>query len=168
MRRLIPLSAAPAEFLATATNLSSFAATGPHKAPYPVLKHLPRSGMNFLLQIFNLSWSLHFLISSMWKTSSVIRIHKTGKPLDSPASFRSISLTSCVSKLFEHIILCCLIFFLECNSILSPSQVQDGLLLIKICSFLSPFRMSLTNPSLLFESFRLCLAPRPFPRTYFG
>ena len=45
-----------------------------------------------------------------------------GKPLDSPASFRSISLTSCVSKLFERIILSRLLFFLECNSILSPSQ----------------------------------------------
>ena len=45
-----------------------------------------------------------------------------GKPLDSPVSFQSISLTSCVSKLFEHIILSCLLFFLESNSILSPCQ----------------------------------------------
>ena len=45
-----------------------------------------------------------------------------GKPLDSPASFRSISLTSCVSKLFERIILSRLLFFLESNSILSPRQ----------------------------------------------
>ena len=45
-----------------------------------------------------------------------------GKPLDSPASFRLISLTSCVSKLFEHIILSRLLFFLESNSILSPRQ----------------------------------------------
>ena len=45
-----------------------------------------------------------------------------GKPLDSPASFRPISLTSCVSKLFECIILSRLLFFLESNSILSPRQ----------------------------------------------
>ena len=45
-----------------------------------------------------------------------------GKPLDSPASFRPISLTSCVSKLFERIILSCLLFYLESNSILSPCQ----------------------------------------------
>ena len=45
-----------------------------------------------------------------------------GKPLDSPASFRSISLTSCVSELFECIILSRLLFFLESNSILSPRQ----------------------------------------------
>ena len=45
-----------------------------------------------------------------------------GKPLDSPASFRPISLTSFVSKLFERIILSRLLFFLESNSILSPRQ----------------------------------------------
>ena len=45
-----------------------------------------------------------------------------GKPLDSPASFRPISLTSCVSKLFERITLSRLLFFLESNSILSPRQ----------------------------------------------
>ena len=85
----------PAEFLAAASNLSSSTATGPDKVAYPMLKHLPRSGMDFLLHIFNLSWSSHSF-PSIWKTSSIIPIHKMGKPLDSPASFRPISLTSCV------------------------------------------------------------------------
>ena len=110
-----------AEFLAAASNLSSSTATGPDKVAYPMLKHLPRSGMDFLLHIFNLSWSSHSF-PSIWKTSSIIPIHKTGKPLDSPASFRPISLTSCVSKLFERIILSRLLFFLESNSVLSPRQ----------------------------------------------
>ena len=86
-----------------------------------MLKHLPRSGINFLLYIFNLSWTLHFFLS-IWKISSIIHIHKMGKPLDSTASFLPISLTSCVSKLFERIILSRLLFFLESNSILSPRQ----------------------------------------------
>ena len=47
-----------------------------------------------------------------------------GKPLNSPAPFRPISLTSCVSKIFEHIILSRLLFFLESNSILSPRQAD--------------------------------------------
>ena len=111
----------PAEFHAAASNLSSSTATGPDKVAYPMLKHVPRSGMNFLLQLFNHSWSLHSF-SSIWKTSSIIPIHNMGKPLDSPASFRRISLTSCVSKLFERIILSHLLFFLESNSILSPRQ----------------------------------------------
>ena len=111
-----------AEFLAAASNLSSSTATGPDKVAYPMLKHLPRSGMDFLLHIFNLFWSSHSF-TSIWKTSSIIPIHKMGKPLDSPASFWPISLTSCVSKLFERIILSRLLFFLESNSILSPRQV---------------------------------------------
>ena len=110
-----------AEFLAAASNLSSSTATGPDKVSYPMLKHLPRSGMNFLLHIFNLSWILHSFPST-WKTSSIIPIHKVGKPFDSPACFQSISLTSCVSELFERIILSHLLFFLESNSILSPHQ----------------------------------------------
>ena len=44
------------------------------------------------------------------------------KPLNSPASFRPISLTSCISKLFERIILYRFLFFLESNSVLSPRQ----------------------------------------------
>ena len=46
-----------AEFHAAASNLSSSTATGPDKVAYLMLKHLPRSGMDFLLHIFNLSWS---------------------------------------------------------------------------------------------------------------
>ena len=109
------------EFLAAVSNLSSSTATGPDKVAYPMLKHLPRSGMDFLLYIFNLSRSSHSF-PSIWKTSSNIPIHKMGKPHDSTASFRPISLTSCVSKLFEGIILSRLLFFLESNSILSPRQ----------------------------------------------
>ena len=97
-----PLSTA--EFLAAASNLSSSTATGPDKVAYLMLKHLPRSGMDFLLHIFNLSWILHSF-PSIWKTSSIIPIHKMGKPLDSHASFQSISLISCISKHFECIIL---------------------------------------------------------------
>ena len=86
-----------------------------------MVKHFPRSGMDFLLYIFNLSWFLHSFLS-IWKTSSIIPIHKMGKPLNSPASFWPISFAFCVSKLFERIILSRLLFFLESNSILSPRQ----------------------------------------------
>ena len=105
------------ELLAAASNLSSSTATGPDKVAYPMLKHLPRSGIDFLLHIFNLSWSSHSF-PSIWKTSSIIPIHKMGRPLDSPASFRPIFLISCVSKLFERIILSPrLLFFLKFISI---------------------------------------------------
>ena len=109
-----------AELLAAASNLFLPTVTAPDKVAYPMLKHLPRSGMDFL-RIFNRSRSSHFF-ASIWKTSSIIPIHRMGKPLDSPASFGSISLTFCVTKFFERIILSRLLFFLEFNSILSPSR----------------------------------------------
>ena len=116
----------PDEFIAAATNLSSSTVTSPDKVAYPMLKHLPRSGMDFLLYIFNLSWSSHSF-PSIWKTSSIIPIHKIGKSLDSPVPFRPISLIFCVSKVFERIILSHLLFSLECNSILSPRHGRSTL-----------------------------------------
>ena len=74
----------PAEFHAAASNLSLSSTTAPDKVAYPMLKYHPRSGMDFLLHIFNLSWSSHSF-PSIWKTSSIIPIHKMGKPLSPPA-----------------------------------------------------------------------------------
>ena len=145
------------EFLAPSSNLTPSTATGPGKVAYPMLKHLPCSGMDLLFYIFNLSWSSHSF-PSIWKTSSIIPIHKMGKHLDSPASFWPISLTSCISKLFERIILSRLLFFLESNSILSPRQAgfcPGRLHSIKFCTFLSPFRMGLTNPGRALRQFPL-------------
>ena len=110
-----------AEFLAAASNLSSSTASGSDVVDYSMLKHLPRSGMDCLFHIFNLSWALHSF-PFIWKTSSIIPIHKMEKPLGSLTSFRLISLTSCISKLFERIILSHLLVFLESNSILSSRQ----------------------------------------------
>ena len=39
----------PPVFLAASFNLSSFSATGPERVAYPILKHLPHSGMDFLV-----------------------------------------------------------------------------------------------------------------------
>ena len=116
-------SFSPTELLAATSNLSSYTATSPDKVAYPMLKHLSRSGIDFLHHIFNLSWTSHFF-PSIWKISSIISIHKMGKRLDFPAFFRPISLTFCVSKLFERIILSSLFFFLESNSILCPRQAR--------------------------------------------
>ena len=65
----------PAEFHAAASNLSSSTASGPDKVAYPMLKHLPRSGIDFLLHSFNLFWSSHSF-PSIRKTFSIIPIFR--------------------------------------------------------------------------------------------
>ena len=138
----------PAEFFAAASNLSSSTLTGPDKVAYPMLKHLPRSGMNFLLHIFNLSWSLHSF-PSIWKTTSIIPIHKMG-------SFSTLLLPFGLS-LSPHVYQSCLnaSFYPVYSSFWSlipfslparPISALDGLHSNKFCFFLSPFWMGLANP----------------------
>ena len=137
-----------AEILAAASNLSSSSATGPDKVAYPMLKHIPRSGMDFLLHIFNLSWSLHSF-PSIWKTSSIIPIHKMGSLstllLPSGLSLSPPAYQSCLNASFYFVYSSfwnLIPFFLPAR----PVSALDGLHLIKFCTFLSPFRMGLTNP----------------------
>ena len=102
-------------------NLSSSTASGPDQIAYPLLKHLPEPAQLLLLSLFNRSWHSH-TFPSRWKPTTIIPIHKPGKPTSSPSSFRPISLTSCISKLFEHLILSRLTFYLELNHLLSTCQ----------------------------------------------
>ena len=138
----------PAEFLVAASNLSLSTAQGPYKVAYPMLKHLPRSSMYFLLHIFNLSWTWR-PFPFIWKASSIIPIHKkeslstlllpSGLSLSPPASqsFLNASFYPVFSYLWNLIL-----FSLPAR----PVSVLDGLHWIKFCTFLSPFRMGLTNP----------------------
>ena len=115
--------------------------------------------MNFLFHIFNFFWTL-YSFPSIWKTSSIIPIHKMGKPLNFPASFQPISLTSSVSKLFERIILSRLLFFLESNSILYPCQAgfRPGRSTLDQSLYLSQSTSNgLTNPGRSVGQFSLIL-----------
>ena len=108
--------------LSTATSkFSSSTASGPDQIAYPLLKYLPEPAQLLLLSLFYMSWSSH-TFPSCWKPITIIPIHKPGKPTSSPSSLRPISLTSCISKLFERLILSRLTFHLESNHLLSTCQ----------------------------------------------
>ena len=120
----IILSAPPfslTELSTAISNLSSSTASGPDQIAYPLLKHLPEPTQLLLLSLFNRSWHSH-TFPSCWKPTTIIPIHKPGKPTSSPSSFHPISLTSCISKLFERLILSRLTFHLESNHLLSTCQ----------------------------------------------
>ena len=117
------------------SNFSSSTASGPDQIAYPLLKHLPEPAQLLLLSLFNRSWHSH-TFPSCWKPTTIIPIHKPGKPTSSPSFFRPISLTSCISKLFERLILSRLTFHLESNHLLSTCQaafVLVGHPLTKFC-----------------------------------
>ena len=109
-----------AELYTAICKLSSSTASGPDQIAYPLLKHLPEPAQ-LLLSLFNRSWYSH-TFPSCWKPTTIIPIQKPGKPTSSPSSFRPVSLTSCIPKLFERLILSRLTFHLESNHLLSTCQ----------------------------------------------
>ena len=139
-------------FLAAATSLFSSTTIGLDKIVYSMLKHLSRSGMDFLLHIFNLSWSMHSF-PSIWKTSSIIPIHKM-EGLSIPMLPFGLSLSptapqSFLNTSFYHVYSCLwsLISFSLPTRLVS---ILDNLPSITSFIFLSPFRISLTNPGRVF------------------
>ena len=108
-----------------------------------MLKHLPRSGINFLLHNFNLSWSSHSF-PSIWKTSTRWEYLSTlllssGLSLSPPAYQSCLNASSCrVYSSFWNLIP----FSLPAR----PVSTRDVLHSIKFYTFLSPFRLGLTNP----------------------
>ena len=112
-----------AELSTAISKLSSSTASGPDQIAYPLLKHLPKPAQLHLLSLFNKSWSSHSF-PSCWKPTPIIPIHKPGKPTSSRSSFRPISLTSCISKLFERLILFRLTFHLKSNHHLFTCQAD--------------------------------------------
>ena len=112
-----------AELSTAICKLSFSTASSPDQIAYPLLKHLPEPAQLLLLSLFNRSWYSH-TFPSCWKPPTIIPIQKPGKPTSSPSSFRPISLTSCISKLFERLILSRLTFHLEWNHILFTCQAS--------------------------------------------
>ena len=110
-----------AELSTAICKLSSSTASDPDQIAYPLLKHLPEPAQLLLLSLFNRSWYSH-TFPSCCKPTTIIPTHKPGKPTSSPSSFRPISLTSCISKFFERLILSRLTFHLEWNHLLSTCQ----------------------------------------------
>ena len=100
------------ELSAAISGLSASTASGPDRVAYPLLRHLPGPAQLLLLSLFNRSWHSR-AFPSCWRPSTVIPIRRPGRPASSPSSFRPVSLASCISGLFERLILSRLTFHLE-------------------------------------------------------
>ena len=82
---------------------------------------LPKHHREILLKLFNSSFRTS-TIPEEWKISNIIPIPKPGKNPTSPASYRHISLLSCVGKIMERIINKRLQWFIESQNALLPQQ----------------------------------------------
>ena len=78
-------------------------AAGPDDVPPIFLKTLGPIAKIELLAIFNESFK-RAIAPQMWRNAIIIPLLKLGKPASDLASFRPISLTSCIAKLLEKMI----------------------------------------------------------------
>jgi ribonuclease HI len=94
---------------------------GPDDIHYQLLKHLPINCKMILLNLFNRIW-VGEPFPSAWRNAIVIAIPKPGKDISLPTNYRPIALTSCLCKTMERMVNGRLVYFLEYNNFLSPSQ----------------------------------------------
>ena len=96
-------------------------ATGVDKISYIMIKHLPPKALHVLLDLFNQCWT-RGIVPKQWKMAEVVPIHKTGKPRSDPSSYRPISLTPHLGKIYERLLKSRLEFHLEKNNIIPTFQ----------------------------------------------
>ena len=101
-------------------------ATGPDDIHYQMLKHLPDSSLDTLVQIFNDIWTTGVFPES-WRLATIIPIPKPGKDHAEPTNYRPIALTSCLCKTLERMISKRLVWYLETNNLISKFQSDSEL-----------------------------------------
>ena len=109
------------ELLSALKKLKTKKSPGPDGITNEMLKNLGNVAVEKLLEIFNHSWNTGTL-AQVWREATMIPIHKKGKDKNKPASYRPISLTSCVVKTLERVINERLLWHLETGNILVPEQ----------------------------------------------
>lgn len=116
---------------------------------YQLIKNLHTTAQIKLLQIFNILWQ-NQLVPSSWKVQCVIPILKPHKDPNNFDSYRPISLTSCIGKLFEAMIKFRLEWFIETNNIISNNQFayrKGKSASESFCSLISDIKNGLSNNS---------------------
>lgn len=89
-------------------------AAGPDGIPYQALTNTTHEAQEALMRWFNKVWETG-AVPEDWKTADIIPLLKAGKPPGRAESYRPVSLTSCVGKLFERLVQSRLCWFLEEN-----------------------------------------------------
>ena len=87
-----------------------------------MIKHLTTPAKHTLLKVLNKLWKAS-VYPEQWSKEIKLPFLNPGKDPNLPSSYRPISLTSCICKLFERMVNHRLMMFLEKNNILCPEQL---------------------------------------------
>ena len=96
-------------------------APDPDDITISMIKHLTTPAKHALLKALNKLWEAR-VYPEQWSKEIKLPFLKPGKDPNLPSSYRPISLTSCICKLFERMVNHRLMWFLEKNNILCPEQ----------------------------------------------
>lgn len=96
-------------------------ATGTDPISYKMIQHLPDSMLEKLLLFFQACWEGN-CIPQAWREALVVAIPKEGKPKNSPSSYRPISLTPHLGKIYERMVKNRLEFFLDKHNVIPLFQ----------------------------------------------
>ena len=88
---------------------------------YEFIRQLGSDNETLLLALFNNIWTKGICPDS-WKLAKITLLYKNGKDPSQPSSYRPISLTSCLCKLFERMIDTRLSHFLDVRGLIDPDQ----------------------------------------------
>lgn len=96
--------------------------SGPNSIGYPLLLNLPSSGVNYLLDLYNLSLKSGMLPLD-WKAGWIKPILKPGKNKTDPLSYRQICLGNTIAKVIEKMIANRLGWYLTSNKLINQNQL---------------------------------------------
>ncbi|XP_076374296.1 uncharacterized protein LOC143258709 [Tachypleus tridentatus] len=107
--------------LKMALHRSASTSVGPDDNHYDMLHHLSPASLDVLLIVFNQIWQEN-VFPDAWRQAIILPFSKSGKDPKIPSNYCPIALTSCLCKTLERMVNARLVWFLESNNLLSPTQ----------------------------------------------
>lgn len=101
--------------------LRTRSAPGPDGITNKILRNLDDESVEAVTRYMNVCWETGRL-PAQWKTAKVVMIPKPGKKLQIE-NLRPISLTSCLGKLLEHVVLNRITNYMEENGLFPHSMI---------------------------------------------
>ena len=104
-----------------ALSLCNNSAPGMDNICFDMITHLAPLAKSYLLQFYNHLWVKN-VFARKWCKAIILPIPKLGKDPNNTNNYRPISLTSCLCKLLEKMVIARLAWYMRELQILNPTQ----------------------------------------------